>query len=103
MHLSKFGSPVVNKLKPTKNRGVSFTSKLPEQLPNITFDGIPINDVTEHKDLGLTLSNNGQWHSHIDNIISSAPKYLGIMHNHKLTFSRDVLNQIFLSYYSIYI
>ena len=54
----------------------------------------------EHKHLGLTLSSNGQWHSHIDNIISSSSKVLGIMRKLKFTFSRTALNQIFLSYVS---
>ena len=67
-------------------------------LPNITFGGPPIKFVNEHKPLGLTYSSNGQWHSHIDNIISSASKVLGIMQKLKFTFTRTALNQIFLSY-----
>ena len=69
-----------------------------DHLPNITFDGTPIKFVNEYKHLGLILSSNGQWHSHIDNIISSASKVLGIMRKLKFTFSRTALNQIFLSY-----
>ena len=59
---------------PLKTEAILFTLKLLEQLPHITFDGTPIKFVTEHKHLGITLSNNGQWHSHIDNIISNASK-----------------------------
>ena len=83
---------------PLKTEAILFTLKLLEQLPHITFDGTPIKFVTEHKHLGITFSNNGQWHSHIDNIISNASKVLGIMRKLKFTFSRTALNQIYLSY-----
>ena len=64
---------------PLKTEAILFTLKLLEQLPHITFDGTPIEPVTEHKHLGPTLSNNGQWHSHIDNIISNASKVGGAL------------------------
>ena len=83
---------------PLKTVAILFTLKLLEQQPQIMFDGTPIKFVKEHKHLGLTFSNNGQWHSHIDNIISSTSKVLGIMRKLKFTFSRAALNQIFLSY-----
>ena len=83
---------------PLKTEAILFTLRLLEHLPNITFDGTPIRFVEEHKHLGLTLSSNGQWHSHIDNIITSASKVLGIMRKLKFSFSRTALNQIFLSY-----
>ena len=51
-----------------------------------------------HKHLGMTLSNNGQWHSHIDNILTSAAKIVGIMRKLKFTFTRITLNQIYFSY-----
>ena len=72
------GSSVVNKLKPIKTEAILYTLWLLEHLPNITFDRTTIRFVEEHKHLGLTLSSNGQWHSHIDNIISSGSKVLGI-------------------------
>ena len=83
---------------PLKTEGILFTLRLLEHLPNITFDGTPIRFVEEHKHLGLTLSSNGQWHSHIDNITTSASKVLGIMRKLKFSFSRTALSQIFLSY-----
>ena len=51
-----------------------------------------------HKHLGMTLSNNGQWHSHIDNILTGAAKIVGIMRRLKFTFTRITLNQIYFSY-----
>ena len=56
---------------PLKTEAILFTLKLLEQLAHIIFDGTAIKFVSEHKHLDHTLSNNGQWHSHIDNIIDS--------------------------------
>ena len=67
-------------------------------LPQIFFDGIPINFVTEHKHLGLTFNNKGRWGKHIENIVTSASKIIGIMRQLKYSFSRQALNQIYMSY-----
>ena len=77
---------------PLKTEVMLFTLKFIESFPNIIFDGTPIKFVPEHKHLGLTFS------SHIENIIKSASKVIGIMRKLKFTFSRVALNQIYLSY-----
>lgn len=83
---------------PLKTEAVLYTLKQSENLPNIVLDGTAINFVTDHKHLGLTLSCNGQWHKHIENIISSASKIIGIMRKLKYTFHRVALNQMYISY-----
>ena len=83
---------------PLKTEAMLFTLRLIESLPNLIFDGTRIKFVTEHKHLGLTFSNNGQWHNHIENILKGASKVIGIMRKLKYTFSRVALNQIYLSY-----
>ena len=67
-------------------------------MPHTIFDGIPIKFVSDYKHLGLTLSNRGQWHKHIENIVVSASKVIGIMRKLKYTFHRVALNQIYISY-----
>ena len=47
-----------------------------EHLTNIEFDGISVSFVSDHRHLGLTLSNNGRWNKHIANIVNSASKSL---------------------------
>ena len=74
-----------------------FTLKYYTNFSNIWFDGIPIEFVKDHKHLGLTLNNKGQWHKHIENIVSSASKVIGIMRKLKYTFHRVALNQILSS------
>ena len=54
-------------------------------LPHIILGGMSIKFVSDHKHLGLTLSYKGQWHKHIENIIVSASKIIGIMRKVKYT------------------
>ena len=81
-----------------KTEAILFTLKYYTTFPNIEFDGIPTEFVTDHKHLGWTLNNKGQLHKHIDNIVSSASKVIGIMRKLKYTFNRVALNQFYLSY-----
>ena len=79
-------------------QGILFTLKQIFNLPQIFFDGIPINFVTDHNHLlGLTLNNKGKWSKHIENIIASASKILEII-KLKYSLSRQALNQIYMSY-----
>ena len=82
---------------PLKTEGILFTLKQIFKLPQILFDGIPINFVTDHKHLGFTLNNKGKWSKHIENIVASASKILCIMRKLKYSLSRQALNQIYMS------
>ena len=77
---------------------ILFTLKHFTNLPHIILGGIPIKFVSDHKHLGLTLSYKGQWHKHIENIVVSASKVIGIMRKLKYTFHRVALNQIYILY-----
>ena len=68
------------------------------QFPNLIFNNTIIQFVNDHKHLGLTLSNTGQWHKHIENILASASKIIGIMRRLKFSLSRVALNQIYFSF-----
>ena len=96
--LVRWAAQWVINFNPLKSEAILFTLRLLDHLPQLIFAGKPIKFVSEHKHLGLTLSSNGQWHSHIDDSITSASKVLGIMRKLKFNFSRTALNQIFLSY-----
>ena len=86
------------KFNPLKTEAILFTLKLFENFPNLIFDGTQIQFVDDHKHIGLTLSKNGKWHSHIENILNSAAKVIGIMRKLKFTLNRIALNQIYMSF-----
>ena len=80
--------------------GHSRSSSISQILlfPHLIFDNVVINFVDTHKHLGVTLSSNGQWHTHIENIVSSATRILGIMRKLKYSIRRNALNQMYMSY-----
>ena len=66
-----------------------------QQAPLLTFNGTLLDVADTHKHLGLTFSDDCKWHKHINNIILSASKLLGIMRKLKFTVRRKTLNQIY--------
>ena len=83
---------------PIKTVAMLFTLRPLDFIPTFSFNNTLINFVENHKHLGLTLSYNGQWHSHIETILSSAYKMLGVMRKLKYRFTRQALNQMYVSY-----
>ena len=75
-----------------------FTLRPLDYLPLLEFNNTIINFVESHKHLGITLTYNGKWHTHIETILSSAYKMLGVMRKLKYMFSRQALNQMYISY-----
>ena len=48
-------------------------------FPQLVFDNILIGFEDRHKDMGVTLSSNGKWHSPIEDSVHSSSKTLGVM------------------------
>ena len=82
---------------PLKTEAVLFTFIKLDFLPQLIFDNIPISFVDSHKYLGVTLSSNGQCHSHAENIVNWASKILALMHELKYSINRNALNQMYMS------
>ena len=64
---------------PIKTVAMLFTLRPLDFLPILNFNDSIINFVESHKHLGITLTFNGQWHTHIETILCSAYKVLGII------------------------
>ena len=86
------------KFNPSKTEAILFSYISSEFFPNIVFDGVNVKFVKCHKHLGLTFSDNMKWDTHIETILKSASKIIGIMRKLKYNFTRKALNQIYLSY-----
>ena len=68
------------------------------QPPNLDFDSTMLTPSESHTHLGVTLSNNCKWTIHINNIILSATKLLGIIRKIKYTIRGRAFNQIYISF-----
>ena len=75
---------------PSKKVAMLFTNKN-VQPPNLLFDDVQIQFIDSHKHLGLTLSSNTRWSEHINNILNSASKLLGIVRKLKFRLRRESL------------
>lgn len=83
---------------PNKTEAILFSLRNNSETPNLLFDGTNIKFVDNHKHLGVTLTSSGQWNTHIENVLKSAYKVLGIMRKVKYSFNRQALNQMYISY-----
>ena len=83
---------------PIKTVAMLFTLRPLDFLPLLNFNDTIINFVESHKHLGITPAYKGQWYTHLETILSSAHKMLGIMRKLKYRFTRQALNQMYVSY-----
>ena len=83
------------KFNPSKTEVIYFGHG---RSPSLLFENSTLTPVNTHKHLGITLSNNYKWTDHVNNILTTSSKLLGIMRRIKFTVSRKALNQIYISY-----
>jgi hypothetical protein len=57
-----------------------------------------INQVTEHKHLGLEISNDGSWQKHIDLITKKAFTRVNILRKFKFILDRKTLEKVYLTF-----
>ena len=86
---------------PSKTVAILFSTVLDLVKPSLILNNTILYFVDNNKHLGLTLSSDGKWHAHIDNILTSASRTLGTLRSLKYKFCRKTLNQIYLSYPSL--
>lgn len=65
---------------------------------NIEFNQESVEIIKNHKHLGVTLSSNGTWTSHIDNIAQSALKQVNVLRKLKFTLSKRTLSNIYITF-----
>ena len=66
--------------------------------PPIHFNGSQIESVTNHKHLGLTLSNNLSWTEHINSLLNNSSKMLEVIRKLKYDLDRKTLETIYFSF-----
>ena len=69
-----------------------------EDIIELRMDNTVLDIVNTHKHLGVILSANNKWSSHIDSIIKSASKQISFLRKIKYKFSKETLNKLYCSY-----
>ena len=89
-----------NKLIPNldKSKLMMFSPKAYGMLPDFMFDGVAIEWVREFKYLGLTLTNNLCFGSHINNICTHISQYTGIFHYLNKSLPLSILKLLYSSF-----
>lgn len=84
---------------PTKTESLTISRKRNKPThPPLVFNNTQINNVTFHKHLGITFSNNGTWHTHIQEIKNKAWQRINILRSFKFTLDRKSLETIYFSF-----
>ena len=65
---------------------------------NLKFNSENLNQVDNHKHLGVTISSNGKWAEHINNICQKATKQIFVLRKLKFILNRNNLNKIYVTY-----
>jgi hypothetical protein len=78
---------------------MTFTRKINKPFhPPLIMNNTIINQVTEHKHLGLEISNDGSWQKHIDLITKKAFIRVNILRKFKFILDRKTLEKIYLTF-----
>ena len=85
---------------PQKTEAMFITRKHDENIvkSNLYFQTEKIQDVTNHKHIGLIHSSDATWKTHLSNIISKAAKRIDILRALKWKLDRKPLETLYLSF-----
>jgi hypothetical protein len=88
---------------PKKTESMIISRKVEPQFhPPLYFNNGPIKNVTTHKHLGLTFSNDGSWTTHINEIITKASSRLNRIRKLKFKVDRKSLEHMYFSYVRLF-
>ena len=99
-NISKWANDWLVKFSEQKTKAMNISLKPNTQVLNfpLIFNGVPLEEVKEHKHLGITLNNKLKWTDHINNIINSVTKISDVFRSLKYKLDRRTLETIYLSF-----
>ena len=86
------------KFNPSKTDIMIFSGRNLPYEPVFHFENTRIEIVKEHKHLGLTFQSNGKWTEHINSLIKSASKLIGMLRKIKYLLKRESLATLYISF-----
>lgn len=87
------------KFNPTKTEAMTISKKIIKpHHPPIYMDNVMINEVENHKHLGVILSENYSWNEHINEIIKKVSPRLAMLRKLKFKLKRKTLETVYFSF-----
>ena len=81
-----------------KTKSLLISNTLVRPNINIMFNNEQVEVVENHKHLGITFSQDGQWTTHVDNISKIALKQINVLRKLKFILSKQALANIYLTF-----
>ena len=91
--ITKWSNQWLVTFNPAKTEVVYFGNQTP---PLLKFNNDNLTSADTHKHLGVTLSHDCKLHTHINNILLSASRLLGIMRKLKYSVRRKTMNHMYI-------
>ena len=96
--IRQYGTDWVITFNADKTVRQTFTNRPNSEDLRLNFDGQLVPSVTNHKHLGLNLSNDLHFHQHINSIIRTVHTFLGPIYPIAKLLPRSTLNEIYMTY-----
>lgn len=96
--MNKWAKQWLVQFSPSKTKAMTISLKHNPNHPSLEFDSTVIDEVRNHKHLGLTIQNDLKWNSHIENICTTGHKRLDILSHLKYKLDRRSLEILYLSF-----
>ena len=98
-HVSEWANKWLVDFSPTKTKEMIISNKDHLDLhPSLVFNNHVIDRVQTHKHLGITLSSDLKWTTHINNLVRGSSKRLDLMRGLKYNIDRRSLETIYKSF-----
>lgn len=96
--ISQYGDDWAITFNANKTIQQTFTNRLNNQDPKLSFNGQNIPSTTSHKHLGLTISTDLHFHQHVNDIIKKVNMHLGPIYPIAKFLPRHILNDLYATY-----
>ena len=97
-HITEWADNWLIKFSPSKTKSMRLSRKHKLASPPLTMGGTILEEVKSHKHLGVTLSNDLSWNSHIEDIVAKASQSLDVLNALKYKLDRVTLDKLYKSF-----
>ena len=97
-HIQDWADQWLVKFSPAKTKSMTLSFKHENNIPNINFNDVTLENVESHKHLGLTLTHNLTWKLHINNLLQSVSPMADVLKKLKYIVDRKSLENIYFSF-----